>query len=191
MQNVPCSNWVRINSWRSNSIPHRSTIQPTKYVIWVCLKIGPKSSGQPSFPDFLIAIWPFPLTHKVPDIPTPTQPTDQTRGQFRPLPKPPHSTGKHKVGMPLTSCENRCMGLMDDLWMISLSIIGFDPEKNGSFPGKTMGVPYLCYCVLVMVKNPRKASNFRRPVLANCDCRGHHAVNQVVRQHQINVTYQQ
>jgi len=77
--------------------PTDQPFNPPFFVIWVSLKIAPKSSGQPSFSQFL------------------------DRGQFRPLPKPPHSTGKHKVGMPLTSCENRCMGLTDDLWMISLS----------------------------------------------------------------------
>lgn len=73
--------------------------------------------------------------------------------------------------------------------MISCMILGFDLYTRILSRENDGCSIYLCYCVLVMVKYPRKPSFAQvRPVLANGDRRGHHAVNQVVRQHQINVT---
>ena len=81
------------------------------------------------------------------------------------------------------------LGLMDDLWMISLiskmiSYVDhrlwlFDLEKLGSQGKWWVFHIFLSWCWPMV---------WPYDGLANCDCRGHSAVNQVVRQHQIDVT---
>ena len=166
-------------SIHGDQIPHRSTIQPT---IFCHMGFSENSSKI----QWSTIIFPISWSRAV-----------QAPAKATPL----HwqTQGGHAAHILRKSLHGIDGWFMDDLpiekWWYHALTYRLWPKKTGSFPGKTMindgcsiSLLQFCYCVLVMVKNPRKASNFRRPVLANCDCRGHHAVNQVVRQHQINVT---